>query len=131
MADPIHVMVVDDDDDVRETLSLVLEAEGFRVCTAADGRQALERLERSDGGVMLLDLRMPVMTGWEVIDTLRAEGRLHEVPIVICTSSPADAPPGFPIVPKPVELSRIISVIRHAASVNPTHGYDHGATGAS
>lgn len=132
MADPVHVLVVDDDDDVRETLGLVLEAEGFRVSSAANGEQALEAIRRvpaaAHGGapgapsgdgqgypVVLLDLRMPVMTGWDVIDELRREGRLEAIPILICTSSPEDSPAGFPIVPKPVQLPKLVAAIRAAA----------------
>jgi CheY-like chemotaxis protein len=115
MAEPIHVLVVDDDDDVRETLKLVLEAEGFRVSAAANGQQALERLHHPEQPVVLLDLRMPVMDGWEVVDVLRREGRLDSIPIVICTSSPRDAPAGFPIIPKPVRLDRLLAAIERAA----------------
>ncbi len=116
MSEPIQVLVVDDDDDVREILSLVLEAEGFRVRTAWNGREALNELARLDAGVMLLDLRMPIMSGWEVIEVLREEGRLRRIPIAICTSSPRDAPPGFPILPKPVDFDQMMGMIRDLAS---------------
>jgi two-component system OmpR family response regulator len=116
MSEPIQVLVVDDDDDVREMLSLVLEAEGFRVRTAWNGREALTELARLPAGVMLLDLRMPIMTGWEVIDVLREEGRLRRIPIAICTSSPRDAPQGFPILPKPVDFDQMVGMIRDLAS---------------
>ena len=115
MNDGTPVLVVDDDDDVREMLSLVLEAEGFRVSTAWNGQLALQQL--SDfAGVVLLDLRMPIMSGWEVIEALREGGRLRSIPIAICTSSPEDAPIGFPIIPKPVDLDQMLGIIRGLAS---------------
>jgi CheY-like chemotaxis protein len=116
MSDPIDVLVVDDDDDVRETLQIVLEVSGFRVASAANGLQALEYLRGAQRApVVLLDLRMPVMSGWEMIDALREEDRLADVPIIICTSSPPDAPPGFEVVAKPVNLDALVTAIRNAA----------------
>jgi CheY-like chemotaxis protein len=113
----MHVLVVDDDDDVRETLELILESEGFRVSVASDGRQALERLSGSDApDVMLLDLRMPVMTGWDVVDALRQNGGAPRLPIVICTSSPDESPQGLPVVPKPVKLDALLATLRRAGS---------------
>jgi len=116
MTDQIQVLVVDDDDDVREILSLVLEAEGFRVRTAWNGREALNELAGFENGVVLLDLRMPIMSGWEVIEVLREEDRLRRIPIAICTSSPRDAPRGFPILPKPVDFDQMLGMIRDLAS---------------
>jgi CheY-like chemotaxis protein len=116
MAPPIHVLVVDDDDDVRLTLELVLEADGFRVSVARNGVEALAEVDRIDQpAVMLLDLRMPVMSGWDVLDALRREGRLEKVPIIICTSAPEDAPEGFPVIPKPVDLDAMVRAIHRAA----------------
>lgn len=112
MREAIHVLVVDDDDDVRETLEIVLETAGFTVSTAPDGMQALERLRTSNAPhVVLLDLRMPVMSGWEVIEVLRAEGRLEQQGIIICTSSPQDAPEGFEVVAKPLTVRTVTAVI--------------------
>jgi CheY-like chemotaxis protein len=113
----MHVLVVDDDDDVRETLELVLASEGFRVSVAGDGQQALDRLNDADPpDVVLLDLRMPVMTGWDVVDTLRAEGRLSRIPVVICTSSPEESPRDLPVVAKPVKLDVLLTALRRAGS---------------
>ena len=116
MTNRTAVLVVDDDDDVREMLSLVLEAEGFEVSTAWNGQLALEQLGQFQSGVVLLDLRMPILSGWEVIEALRDDGRLRSIPIAICTSSPEDAPVGFPIVPKPVDLDQMLGIIRGLAS---------------
>lgn len=109
------VLVVDDDDDVREMLSLVLEAEGFRVSSTWNGQLALQQLA-DFAGVVILDLRMPIMSGWEVIEALREDGRLRQIPIAICTSSPEDAPAGFPIIAKPVDLEQMLGIIRGLSS---------------
>jgi CheY-like chemotaxis protein len=110
---PSHLLVVDDDDDVRETLQIILENEGFVVTTAANGREALG-VVGSDAPVsaMLLDLRMPELDGWQTIEALRASGALGRFPILICTSAPTDAPEGFPVVRKPVALAELLGQIR-------------------
>lgn len=105
-----RVLVVDDDDDVREALELVLASEGVVVETAANGREALARLEagpRPD--MVLLDLRMPELDGWQTIEALRARGALEKLRILICTSAPGDAPPGFTVLPKPVDLEKLLA----------------------
>ena len=59
------VLVVDDDPDILEALSEILEAEGYTVSRARNGQEALERLAQSRPALILLDLMMPVMDGWE------------------------------------------------------------------
>jgi CheY-like chemotaxis protein len=115
MRDLIRVLIVDDDDDLREMLGFVLEAEGFTPVLASNGAEALEVLREFTGGVVLLDLRMPVMNGWDLIEILRREGKLAALPIAICTSSPAEAPQGFPILPKPIDFDQMTAVLRSLA----------------
>lgn len=64
------VLVVDDDPDIQLLLRLELAAEGYDVATADDGRQALERIEALKPDVVLLDVMMPEMDGWAVLDAL-------------------------------------------------------------
>lgn len=109
-----HILIVDDDDDVREILRLALEAEGLSVETAANGSEALAALEAQRAVLMLLDLRMPELDGWQTIDALRARGTLDALRIVVCTSAPADAPPGFRVLPKPVDLDELLALVAAA-----------------
>lgn len=84
------VLVVDDDQDIRETVALVLRAKGFGVELAADGVEALERLEKGEApSLILLDLRMPRMNGLELLDELRA--RRWHLPVVVLTGDHAAA----------------------------------------
>jgi CheY-like chemotaxis protein len=84
-AEPI--LVVEDDADVRETLVLVLESEGFDVRAARDGREALEVLR---GGfrprLILLDLMMPVMNGWEFRAEMKRDPELASIPVVFVSA---------------------------------------------
>ncbi len=68
------VLVVDDDVQVRGFAAAILRAEGYTVVTAADGAEALACIARLRPDLVLLDLAMPVMDGWQVLHTLRAQG---------------------------------------------------------
>src|SRR5688572_24020995 len=86
----IHVLLVDDDVDQRDYLREVLVAEGYRVDSAGDGVDAVHKFTRLDPDVVLMDLRMPVMDGWQAIREIRRRGRAHR-PYVIALSGHADA----------------------------------------
>ncbi|HEY7126163.1 MAG TPA: response regulator [Ktedonobacterales bacterium] len=72
-----RVLVVDDDAAIRKMLVDVLSLEGFSAETARDGREALALLEASNYQVVLLDLMMPIMDGWELCRTLRERPTLR------------------------------------------------------
>jgi CheY-like chemotaxis protein len=81
---PHHVLVVDDDFAIRETIAQALLLEGYSVATAANGRQAVDRITESPPKLVLLDLTMPVMSGWELLQWLR--NTQPAVPVVIMTA---------------------------------------------
>jgi CheY-like chemotaxis protein len=107
------VLVVEDEKESRETLCELLELEGYQVRSATNGREALETLTASGDEIciVLLDLFMPVMDGWQVIDQLRADGRLASTNIVIITSAPHRAPSGLPVFEKPLDLDKVIRAV--------------------
>lgn len=84
------VMVVDDSLTVRKITSRLLERAGYRVATAKDGVEALEALEEEIPAIMLLDIEMPRMDGFEVTQHMRNNPRLRAVPIIMITSRTAD-----------------------------------------
>ena len=77
------ILVVEDDPDLRLVHSEILMQEGYPVLTAADGVEALEVVERSGAAVILLDLRMPRMNGWDLAARLRQHARWREIPLVV------------------------------------------------
>ena len=81
----IHVLVVDDEPDIRATVSAMLEIEGYAVSEAANGADALHRVEERAPDVILLDMRMPVLDGWGFAAELRRRG--HRTPIVVMTAA--------------------------------------------
>ncbi|WP_374402606.1 Hpt domain-containing protein [Niveibacterium sp.] len=84
------VMVVDDSLTVRKITSRLLEREGYRVVTAKDGVDALEQLVETMPDVMLLDIEMPRMDGYDLTRNIRADDRLRPLPIIMITSRMAD-----------------------------------------
>jgi len=79
------VLVVDDDPDILQTLGLCLTTEGYRVLMAANGKEALDLLENERPSVILLDLMMPVMDGWQFVAELEHRGR-RDVPLLILSA---------------------------------------------
>ena len=80
------ILIVDDDPDVRTLLRRMLEREGYRVAEAEHGRAALVRLAHGLPGVILLDLMMPEMDGFEFLVELRRHETAHAVPVVVVTA---------------------------------------------
>jgi CheY-like chemotaxis protein len=83
------VLVVEDEPDLREMMQLLLEGAGYVAFGAANGREALEFMCQRRPGLVLLDLHMPVMDGWEFRRHQRADERLSDIP-VICVTADAD-----------------------------------------
>jgi CheY-like chemotaxis protein len=81
----LRALVVDDDDSLRERLRGVLEKEGWQVDEAADGQEALARLREQRPGLILLDLLMPGMDGFEFLAQLQAREEGRSVPVLILT----------------------------------------------
>lgn len=81
-------MLADDDPDVVEVVSMLLEEEGYEIVTAKDGAEALEKIEREDPDLIILDLLMPRVDGFAVFNTLRepAYERWSRIPVIVLTS---------------------------------------------
>ncbi len=80
------VLVVDDDPGARELLRRTLESQGHRVREAQDGRAALERLAETRPSLILLDLQMPRMNGFEFLHELRQKPAWRDIPVIVVTS---------------------------------------------
>jgi CheY-like chemotaxis protein len=76
------VLVVEDEAAVRSLLSLVLETRDYRVLTAEDGQQALLQIHAERPDLILLDLMLPNVNGWSVIDELERDARLKQIPVI-------------------------------------------------
>ena len=110
------VLVVDDDEDLREGLGDLLAGEGYVVRTAADGSDALEDFKKSGvPDVVLLDLRMPRMDGFEFLRRQAADETIRDVPVVVVSSTTVSGVWAYPVVAvldKPADLVRLFDVVR-------------------
>lgn len=116
----MRILVVDDDNDLREILSVVLAAEGYEVRAAVDGVAALAELRR-DGrpSLILLDMMMPRLDGEAFMRALRTDPGLADIPVVILTAHPgarkkATALGAVGCLVKPVELGELLATVEHA-----------------
>ena len=80
------LLVVDDNEMNRDLLSRRLERQGYRVTVAVDGRQALEFLNREPFNLVLLDLMLPEMNGYQVLEHLKADDSLCHIPVIMTTA---------------------------------------------
>lgn len=80
-----YLMIVEDDEDIRDNLALLLQLKGYDVATAGHGREALDMLEQTDCPpcLIILDLMMPVMDGWQLREKLRKDSVFCNVPVVL------------------------------------------------
>lgn len=115
MQEPFRILVVEDHNDSREMLEEFLTEEGFTVETAVNGRQALERLLRPPRPeLVLLDLMMPVMTGWDLMERVREEPSLWGLPVIVVSGAGTTRPLPRGIVasiPKPLDLPLLMETI--------------------
>ncbi len=112
---PKTVLVVDDDQDILSIVSLILEEEGFKVETAADGREGLEAVEQGMPDLILLDMKMPIMNGWEFAREFHARYD-NKVPIVVLTAAEdakkrAEEIGAVGWIGKPFDLDHVVSVV--------------------
>lgn len=121
MSERRHLLVVDHDPDVRELLDLDLTAQGYRVSTAAGGREALQALEEDGHELLILDLLVPDMDGLRLLHELR-EARGSDLPVLVLATpwtrgegSEQDllAAGASAVAFKPVDRAHLLGLIRH------------------
>ena len=107
------VLLVEDEEDLRETMRDALELNGYTVVAARDGQEALEQLDHIENVcLVLLDLVMPRMNGWDFFTVLRQRSAFASVPVIVHCASPTQAPPNATrVLVKPLEFSQLLAVV--------------------
>lgn len=108
------ILVVEDQQELREMMRDALELNGYAVVTASDGQDALGKLADIERlCLILLDLVMPGMNGWDFFEKLRHQSQLASVPVVVHSSVAGRAPEGVTrVLQKPIVFERLLSVVR-------------------
>jgi CheY-like chemotaxis protein len=109
-----RVLVVDDDRDIRELLVELLGGEGYLVSSAADGRQALLEAHAHRPDVILLDLMMPVMDGWQFRAAQLEDPDLAEVPVVVISAFDHDLDAAA-VIQKPFLVEELLATVHRLA----------------
>jgi two-component system, chemotaxis family, chemotaxis protein CheY len=113
-----RVLIVDDDVGIREALTMILEDEGYEVSSAANGQLALDWLvtHSSLPNLILLDLMMPIMNGWEFHTAMRKEGRFATIPVIVLSADSNMAQKAQSLqaqgyLAKPVDIELLLSTV--------------------
>lgn len=115
------VLVVDDEPDIANLAKIRLTNEGFDVATANSGKEALEKVAGDPPDVIVLDVMMPGMNGWEVASRLRGDPETKDIPILMLTAlgMAEEDKPGFANIneyyTKPLELATLVKIVRKLA----------------
>jgi len=110
-----NILIVEDDEAIRSTLKFALELEGYKVFSAVNGQEGVTVFKTMPKPcVVLLDLMMPVMNGWEFIEVVEKDEELATVPIILVTafSDQAKTIRAKGIVKKPVDWDELVTIVR-------------------
>jgi DNA-binding response OmpR family regulator len=117
-----RILVIDDDSDIRDAVTEVLSFEGHEVFTAAEGEQGLVRCRMVRPDLVLLDLMMPGMNGWDFLKALRRDEVLGQTQVVVVSA--LGRVPELPVagfLPKPFGLEALVALVR-TATQRPGNG---------
>ena len=111
------ILVVDDDPDIREALCELLEDEGYRAVSASNGKEALVYLSSKERPcIILLDLMMPIMDGWEFRRLQKNDARWSKIPVVVITAAGKQGAGSIAaerVLAKPLRVESVLEAIEH------------------
>jgi len=83
---PKRILIVDDEPELRNVIQLILNLDGYETLTARGGAECLDLLAQQSVDLIVLDLMMPKVDGWEVLRQLKSQGRADAIPVVLLTA---------------------------------------------
>lgn len=122
------ILVVDDDTGIRTLLATSLRREGYTIHEARNGREALERMFGGAEDLVLLDLMMPEVSGWDVLERRRADPVLRQIPVIVISANRGPEIAGAvsseicALLPKPFDLEMLHAIVR--TCLGHAHGPD-------
>jgi CheY-like chemotaxis protein len=112
MSTSVQVLVVDDDHALREAITEALRDAGYRAIGVGDGQAALDAIRIHRPALVLLDLMMPTMSGWDVAHAIRADPELRATPVCVLSAVAERAPSESTCsLRKPVALGTLLAVV--------------------
>jgi CheY-like chemotaxis protein len=116
--DKKKILVVDDEPNIVDLLALVLRGEGYEVHTANNGVEALKSIPQVKPDLVILDVNMPQLDGWNVLSTIRSTESTRTLPVLMCTNRDlisdverAEVLGATGYIPKPFEIERVVRKI--------------------
>lgn len=113
-----RILIAEDDPSIRRMLAISLGKHGYRTADACDGREALDAMRAGEADLVVLDLMMPKVTGWEVLTERAAEPELRKIPVIVITAGRGDrvatiADDGIcALLPKPFDLGALQALVK-------------------
>jgi CheY-like chemotaxis protein len=121
-----RILVVDDTPALLDVIRTCLEGEGYHVSICLESRNAVRVAHVDRPDLIILDVVMPEVSGWEVLASLRADPKLSRTPVIVCTAYVAEAlgrlgelmgpDQHLGLLPKPFELEELIEVVGSVTS---------------
>jgi two-component system, OmpR family, response regulator MtrA len=116
-----HILVVDDDPAIRDVVADILEMSDYSVKTAANGAEALDKIQSEQPSAVLLDLMMPVMDGWEFLRRCRGQVPCARVPVVVMSAARDAAAAARELgaqayLTKPFDVDTVLDVVERLIS---------------
>lgn len=112
------ILVVEDDDDVREAMKIGLESRGYNVKEAGNGYEALDVISHEHPDLMILDLMMPKMNGWEVLEQMKQQ-HIDDVPVCVISALSDRAPDHVSVLNKPFQLRDLVAMVERMCGPDP------------
>ena len=128
-----QILIVDDEPELLQALSIRLTAAGFVCDTATNGREAFERLEVALPDLIIVDLLMPEVSGYEVCRRLKEEERTASIPVIVLTAVPRQAVQraeewlgASVVLHKPFDSDVLLDTVRRVLNTPSPGGASHG-----
>lgn len=121
-----RILIVDDTPALLDVVRKCLEEEGYQIRTCLESRHAVEMAQADPPDLIMLDVVMPEVSGWEVLAQLRADARFQKTPVIVCTAYVAEAlgrlaelkgpDQHLGLLPKPFDLDELLEVVESVTS---------------
>ena len=116
-----RILIVEDDSNIRKLLSANLIARGYEVIEAANGRQGLTFLQEASPAMLLLDIKLPDMSGWELLRMITSDSAYPQIPVIVITASLGSASIDHSlfknlrkVLTKPISVEDLTHAVREA-----------------